>query len=791
MYLLRVCLAVMFIEVSVLATGVLAQATEDRLGDPLPEGAVQRLGTLRLRGGIGDLAYLPDGRAIIAYGSSVEIWDFKTGERLFRERVISGGIRSMDVRADGKAVLLADSSAHVHEWDVAKNEILHSFPTGQAVLLTARYSPDTTRVLTTGANPPTLKEFELATGKELVSMQGSKLYGFRQGIYDAEGKTAFVDGSYSGDNPILAHYDLATGEVLHEWHNNYYSHTRSLALSPDGERILIGSRTMAAEYKIDGYEQLKRYTGHQGAAVTAVAYCKDPNQLLTGSRDGSIRRWDREKPEVLLRWWPHAAHCTHICVSPDGSRVLSYGAGMVVESHISTGLPTIAWERHSQGVEAVAVMPDGRRAVSGSSDTTLRLWNIATGEELAVIEGATLGAYAVAVAPDGGKVAAGCKDGVVREFSLPDGKLLRELTGHLGYVHSAAYTPDGLQLITCAGDGRIRIWSADSDEPIHVMREHRGGVLSVAVSADGRRALSGGRDGTVRLWDLEAAQLLRTFSGHRGWVEAVSFGVEGGYAFSSGRDGRILKWNLESGEIEAEMVPGSWVRTLACAPDGKYIYAAGDDGLISCWDLISGTKVATRQGHEAAVEDLAFTPDGEYLISASRDSSLLVWTRPETLLPVYVNAAGQEVAQLHRQGRATCWTEAQEGSSPQLAVDGDSETYSATTSGAKWSRDLPKDLGMEWHAPVVVGAFEIDYFDAGYAPTDDGQQLQAWDGEDWYPIQAQVSKDESGANWVYTFTPVTTSRIRIFITKFSRGRTAVREMRIFPEPARLQKRPGM
>ena len=321
MYLLRACLAVVFLEVAVFSAGAPAQAREDRLGDPLPEGAVQRLGTLRLRGGIGGLGYLPDGRAVIAYGGDVEIWNFKTGERLLRERVIAGRIRSVDSRADGKAVLLADSDGKVHEWDIANRKVLHSFPTGQAVLLTARYSPDSTRVLTTGARPPTLKEFELATGKELVSMKGNKLYSFLQGIYDAEGKTAFVDGGYSGDNPILAHYDLATGKLLHEWHNNYYSHARSLELSPDGERVLNGSRTMGAEYKIDGYERLNRFTGHQGGAVTAVAYCKDPSQLLTGSRDGSIRRWDRGKPEVLLRWCPHAAYCTHIRVSPDGSRV--------------------------------------------------------------------------------------------------------------------------------------------------------------------------------------------------------------------------------------------------------------------------------------------------------------------------------------------------------------------------------------------------------------------------------------------------------------------------------------
>ncbi len=782
MHVLKACLAVAFLELALLAAGSLAQAAEDRLGDALPDGAVQRLGTLRLRGGIGDLGYLPDGRALIAYGANVEIWDLTAGERVLYEKVIPGPIRCIDVSTDGRAVLLAGGDGNVYEWDTVDNTVLHSFPTGQSNLRTARYSPDGARVLATGGSPPTLKEFELGTGRELASMTGNKLYSFGQGIYDAQGTAAFVDGGYSGDNPILAHYDLVTGKLLHEWHNDYYSHARSLALSPDGKRVLIGSRTMAAEYAMDGYERLQQFTGHQGAAVTAVAYCNEPDRLLTGSRDGSIRLWNRAKPEVLLRWCPHAANCTHICVSPDGRRVLSYGDGMVVESDISTGLPTLAWDRHTQAVGAVAVLPDGQRAVSASSDATLRLWDITTGEGLAVIEGATLGAFAVAVNPDGSRAVAGCKDGVVREFSLPDGELLRELRGHLGYVRAVAYTPDGRRLLSGADDGRIRVWGHDGDQPLHVMREHRGGVLSLAITADGQRALSAGRDGTVRLWNLETAEILRTLAGHRGWVQAVCVADDGEHAFSSGRDGRILQWNLVTGEVEAEIVQGSWVRALALAPGGGFIYAGGDDNAITCWDLTSRASVATARGHMASVASLALTPDGEHVISASQDSTLLVWTRHEASLPVYLNAAGEQVAQLHRQGRATCWTQAQTGAKPQLAVDGDAATYSATPSSAREARALPRDLGMEWAVPVVIGSFEIDYFDAGYAPTDAGQQLQAWDGNDWYTIEAQLSKDRSGANWVYTFTPVTASRIRVFITEFSRSRTAVREMRIFPEP---------
>jgi len=149
----------------------------------------------------------------------------------------------------------------------------------------------------------------------------------------------------------------------------------------------------------------------------------------------------------------------------------------------------------------------------------------------------------------------------------------------------------------------------------------------------------------------------------------------------------------------------------------------------------------------------------------------------------YVNADGAEVRSLALKGKPKCWTEAQRGANPRSAVDGSPETYTATSSGLAWTADLPKDIGVEWSRPVSVGCFQIDYYNAAYAPTVAGQQLQSWDGEGWNTIEAEISKDDSTANWTYVFTPIQTTRIRVFITEFTQSRTAVREMRVFAEPA--------
>jgi len=609
-----------------LVTAVLA--AEDRLGAELPEGAVQRLGTLSLRytGGIGDLCYLPDGRGVIGLGSSVEIWDLATGRLQAKHTVCDAGITSVVPRSDGQALLVGDSRGDVHEWELGQRRVLHSWATGQAGLKAAHYSPDEKRVLTTGSKPPTIKEWELATGRELVAITGEMHY-FHEAIYGPEGKTAFVNGG-AGSNEVLAHYDLATGGLLTEELKDYYTHTRSLVLSADRERLLLGSRHKATEWQVGDYKLLNQFTGHHGHAVTSVAYCADSDQLLTGSRDGSIRRWDRHKPEVLLRWWPHDGHVTHMEVSPDGKWLLSYGRGLVAETSMATGEFRTKWERHSGPVQAVAATPLGRTVVSGSTDGTLRVWDALSGECLGTIEGANLGAYAVAVSPDGKRVAAGCKDGVVREFSLPEGGLIRELQGHRGYVHSVIYTRDGQWMLSSAGDGSIRVWASDAQEPVGILEGHRGGVLSVALSPDGRLALSGGRDGTVRVWDVGKRTLLQTLEGHRAWVTTVTFAGDSGHGISASRDGRILKWDLDTGKILAEMLPGGEVHALACTPDGKIAFAGGTDDLITCWDLTTGEKTATLSGHESDVLGLALTPDGKHLVSASHDTTLLVWKMP-------------------------------------------------------------------------------------------------------------------------------------------------------------------
>ncbi len=594
-----------------------AQEAKDRLGDPLPAGAAQRLGTLRLRyGGVGGLAYLPDGRGVILTGGSVELWDLAVGQRLSSTKVSGAGLVGVQVRSDGRALLLADAAGMIREWDPLTLAEVRAWDTGQKQLRTACYSPDGTRVLTAANAPPGLKEWDLATGRELVSLR-SELVVVRAGAIYGPGHTAILGGGYQHN---LEHWDLGTGRLLKRWCAIYEA--KHLALAPDGQSVTVGLEDRALEWSLATYTVLNTYKHCPGEAarIFQVAYLPAANEVLCGGRDGSLHRWSRTTGERVFSWRPHQSLVAPFAVSPDHQWVLSYGTGRVAETNLATGEPRLAWDRHAGSVEAVAVVPGGGLVVTGSSDETLRVWDSASGDCLRVIRGAALGAYAVAVSA-GGRLAAGCKDGVVREYRLTDGTPTAEYRGHRGYVRAVCFADE--LLVSSADDGSIRLWRAGRPEAGAVLEGHRGGVLGLGVSPDGRQLASCGRDGTVRLWDLAARREVRRFTGHGGWVTAVRFTPDGGQLVSGGRDGRIVLTPL-SGDGAKAVARGSWVNALACA--GETVLAAGADGLVLGYDLRSGAPAGSCRGQGGSV--LALAADGRWLVTGSQDTTALVWPLP-------------------------------------------------------------------------------------------------------------------------------------------------------------------
>ncbi|KAL0945873.1 hypothetical protein HGRIS_012156 [Hohenbuehelia grisea] len=147
--------------------------------------------------------------------------------------------------------------------------------------------------------------------------------------------------------------------------------------------------------------------------------------------------------------------------------------------------------------EAAAFSPDGKHIVSGSNDTTIRIWDTESGQQVG-----------------------------------------DALSGHTGWVRSVAFSPDGKHIVSGSDDTTIRIWDTESGQQVgDALSGHTGWVRSVAFSPDGKHIVSGSDDTTIRIWDTESGQQVGdALSGHTGWVRSVAFSPNGKHIVSGSDD---------------------------------------------------------------------------------------------------------------------------------------------------------------------------------------------------------------------------------------------------------------
>ncbi len=308
--------------------------------------------------------------------------------------------------------------------------------------------------------------------------------------------------------------------------------------------------------------------------------------------------------------------------------------------------------KHPDPVTSVACLPDGRRVISGSSDGTVRVWDLESGELLLTLEGHGGTVWAVAVTPDGRRAISGSEDGTVEVWDLDSGELLLTLEGHGGPVRGVAVTPDGRRAISGSDDRTVKLWDLQSGELLLTLEGHEVWVTAVAVTRDARRAISGSWDRTVRLWDLQSGELLLTLEGHGGPVYAVAVTADGRRAISGSDDGTVKLWDLESGQLLLTLEGhGRYVLAVAVTPDGRRAISGSWDDTVKVWDLESGELLLTLEGHGDTVWAVAVSPGGRRAISGSNDSTVRVWELdPEAISPDTIRYKNAKVVLLGETG---------------------------------------------------------------------------------------------------------------------------------------------
>jgi WD40 repeat protein/serine/threonine protein kinase len=475
----------------------------------------------------GPLAFSGDGRliAVRAARQEIALWDARSGElRRTMQGHSTGVLQGLVFSHAGKMLASYGSDSSVLLWDVASGQERRRFPNSQVPL----FSPDDD-FLAAGATNGDLMLWDTRTGETQRTLDD----GGHPLAFDKRGATLL---SKRQGRAIL--WDLVTGDEI----RTIVEVPELAAVSPDG-KWLAGAELTFGELRLWNLPQ-----GASRRAVTilgpasSLAFTADSSTVIVGTRENGLQFF---AAETGAEHTPAGLPIGTADLSPDGQTLAVRRGDRVELVDVTTGKTERALAGNAADLEALVYSPDGRFLAGfggwGFFQTSLRLWDAASGKEL----------------PMAGEP--------------------------LGNVRTIAFSSD-TGLLACAGDSRlVTLWNLKRQTVEQTLDDFSDRVTAVAFHPDGRRLAVACQDQTVVLWDWKANGG-KTLARRRGLCRQLVFSSDG-KLLGGAADEQVLVWNVERGKLTAELTAGDGgANTINFDPAGTMLATAGDEGVVRLWN---------------------------------------------------------------------------------------------------------------------------------------------------------------------------------------------------------------
>jgi RNA polymerase sigma factor (sigma-70 family) len=652
----------------------------DLYGDPLPDGAAMRLGTVQLRAAGAKLAISADGKTLVGVrgGKYLSFWNVESGKLKERRELETPWSFGSVFSADGRLLV----TGRLEVWDVPTGKLVRKLELqGAGYPGCTAFSPDGT-CLTTVHNTDaglSIRVWDLESGKETFARDIDADTNPVFASFTPDGKKLLA--SFMSSEVGTCCWDVGTNQLLWQNKNNGWNPSPAPVFSADGKTIL----SLRPPLSLDTGEpaQLSKVPGGFGSLLTAMP---DGQTFLISGEEG-VRIWDMAGGKLVRTL---AGAGDEMLLAPDGKTLITNN-GSLQRWDLATGKALYSDnfdQGHTQKIAELVFSGNGQRLASAAADGSVRLWDVATGQPIHVWRGHRAerpipftpmqrgGVDALDITPDGQWVISAGSEQRLKLRSGLTGKeagtiQLREADLELNEVYHLRISPDGKSAVglVAAQSRSVPKTQGESQYWLTHWDLQKGSLLAKRpVSIEGRSSLS--RDGKTlvagrSVVNVAAAKKVSEIESvrHFQYWDILAMSPDGALITGDceGKEEKggshptgLAIWETATGKTIADLKTELWTPQLAFHPRMPIVAIDGFDDGIQMWDLITGKVLATPKlpggspasaTYGSCATCMAFTPDGRHLATGHNDGTILLW---KIDLPASTPAhlPGKEIASL-------------------------------------------------------------------------------------------------------------------------------------------------
>jgi len=597
------------------------------------------------------LAFNAQGDLLASGGfRTIKLWRYPRDVQ--RQRITAGevAVTAVAVRASDSLMATGSADGSIELWNRATGEPLAQCAGHQGEITDLQFTPGGERLVSSSTDgtlrlwnpadgklvgridaPSPVRSVAVLTRPQPEEEQTEQPTEEPEGVASRAPQLLLASG---GDDNLIRLWNVPTG--LPAPLEDLPAPATAMAVSPNGAWLAFGNQEGAVQLRSQETGKIESTWPAHGGVVTAMsvqaapAAPKDAQQQAENGADDAGDARDAAPDE------------------PSAGKLATASSDSTLRVwNMATGKQETVLRGSLVPLTAAAFHPSAPQVVAGAEDGKLTLWNLAAPAPRALAKEGSSPAQAVAVSPDGKQIAAATREGgrnAIAVHELQSGKILQKLLGHDGPIAALAFSPDGTRIASASNDGTARVWQLGDAKFPELARfaGHEAEVRAVAFSADGAQVLSGAADGSARLWDARSGQLVTEFAGSADAV--VGVGLAPGNWAVSGSTKSIVIYNTADGKQARTIASPSELTAAAMSSGGQRVASASAEGGIRVHQVSDGKLLATFAGQEGPVSELAFSADAARLVSAGEQQAIVWRVADGRLLEMLTVEAGLATA---------------------------------------------------------------------------------------------------------------------------------------------------